>query len=175
MKSLSKLNMNLNEILEMILENVSEIPSDGKEGELKYYTITHSPIYYNGNEWKDCSGSNPDTTSITNATINNLGHLILTISNDTEYDCGVVRIIAQEISYTLLSSEWTEGLYTISDEAILLDSKIHLKCSPLITDLQYEALAKANIIDTTQSKGSIILKALGTVPTIDIPIKIIID
>lgn len=176
MNSLTNLNMNLNQILEAVLQHVDTMPLTGKEGELKYYTVSHCPIYYDGTEWKDCGNGNPDTTSITNAEINDLGHLILTISNGTEYDCGVVKIIPQSVDYILLSTGWSTDTYTISNEYILPDPyNCRLECDPTITTAQYDAVAKAKIIGITQVSGSITIKALGDVPTIDIPIKLIID
>ena len=42
-----------------------------------------------------------------------------------------------------------------------------------ITAEQMEALSGAIIVDGGQSTGSMILKALGDVPTVDVPIRVI--
>lgn len=169
MKSLSKLNMNLNELLGAVLENVNEIPTTGVQGQIIFYTVNHALLYYNGTKWMEIGIS-----SITNAVINSSGHLILTLSNSTEYDCGVCRVIPQEISYTLLATGWSTDTYVISNEAILLNSDGYIECAPTITVAQYDAIAKAKTVRVSQAAGSFTIKALGTIPTIDIPIKLVI-
>lgn len=76
-------------------------------------------------------------------------------------------------SFTLSASSWSSGSYTISDSLITATSNQEIIPSQNITADQMKALQKANIIDSGQSAGSLTLKALGTVPSIDIPIRII--
>ena len=76
-------------------------------------------------------------------------------------------------SYTLSASSWSSGSYTISDSLITASSNQEVLPATSITADQMKALQKANIIDSGQSAESMTLKALGTVPTIDIPIRII--
>lgn len=76
-------------------------------------------------------------------------------------------------SFTLSASSWSSGSYTISDALITATSNQEIIQALNITADQMKALQKANIIDSGQSAGSLTLKALGTVPTIDIPIRVI--
>lgn len=76
-------------------------------------------------------------------------------------------------SFTLSASSWNSGSYTISDSLITATSNQEILPATSITADQMKALQKANIIDSGQSAGSLTLKALGTVPTIDIPIRVI--
>ena len=76
-------------------------------------------------------------------------------------------------SFTLSASSWSSGSYTISDSLITATSNQEILPATSITADQMKALQKANIIDSGQSAGSLTLKALGTVPTIDIPIRVI--
>lgn len=76
-------------------------------------------------------------------------------------------------SFTLSASSWSSGSYTISDSLITATSNQEVLPATSITADQMKALQKANIIDSGQSAGSLKLKALGTVPTIDIPIRVI--
>lgn len=76
-------------------------------------------------------------------------------------------------SFTLSASSWRNGSYTISDSLITASSNQEVLPAVEITAAQYNALSKAQIVDGGQAAGSMTLKALGTVPAIDIPIRII--
>lgn len=78
------------------------------------------------------------------------------------------------VSVTLTSTNWSSGVYTYSNSAITATNIIELYPASTITSTQFEALQSANIIGGTQSAGSIQLKAMGDVPTIDIPIVLVI-
>ena len=78
---------------------------------------------------------------------------------------------------TLSASSWSSGLYTITDSLIVVDgayeSTQEILPARSITQEQLTALQAANIQDYSQSNGSVVIKAFGAVPTIDIPIRII--
>lgn len=76
-------------------------------------------------------------------------------------------------SFTLSASSWRNGSYTISDSLITASSNQEVLPAVGITAAQYNALSKAQIVDGGQAAGSLTLKALGTVPTIDIPIRVV--
>lgn len=76
-------------------------------------------------------------------------------------------------SVTLAAASWSSGTYKISDSLITASSNQEVLTAVGITSAQYNALCKAQIVDGGQAAGSMTLKALGTVPTIDIPIRII--
>ena len=76
-------------------------------------------------------------------------------------------------SITLTAASWASGSYTISDSLITASSNQEIIPAVGITADQLKALQKAMIVDGGQSAGSLTLTALGTVPTIDIPIRVI--
>lgn len=86
---------------------------------------------------------------------------------------GATKNVSTVKSFTLSASSWSSGTYTISDSLITASSNQEILPATTITAAQYNALSKAQIIDGGQSAGKLTLKALGTVPTIDIPIRVI--
>lgn len=76
-------------------------------------------------------------------------------------------------SVTLSASSWSSGSYTISDSLITSSSNQEILPAVGITADQMKALQKAMIVDAGQSAGSMTITCLGTVPTIDIPIRVI--
>lgn len=75
--------------------------------------------------------------------------------------------------FTLSSSGWSESKYTISDSLITASSNQEIMPAVGITADQLKALERALVVDGGQAVGSLTLKALGTIPTIDIPIRVI--
>ena len=75
---------------------------------------------------------------------------------------------------TLYSDNWSNNIYTYSSSDIKATTIIELYPASNITNEQFEALQSANIIGGTQTTGSIELKAMGDVPTIDIPVIVVI-
>ena len=76
-------------------------------------------------------------------------------------------------SLTLTAASWSSGSYTISDSLITASSNQEIIPAIGITADQLNALQQAMIVDGGQSTGSLTLTALGKVPTIDIPIRVI--
>lgn len=77
------------------------------------------------------------------------------------------------VNMTLYAETWNNGSYTITNDLITSTSNQEIVTAVGITAELYNALSAAMIVDGGQSAGSLTLKALGTVPTIDIPIRII--
>lgn len=77
------------------------------------------------------------------------------------------------VSTTLYAETWNNGSYTITNDLITSTSNQEIVTAVGITADQYNALSAAMIVDGGQTAGSLTLKALGTVPTIDIPIRVI--
>lgn len=77
------------------------------------------------------------------------------------------------VSTTLYAATWNNGTYTITNDLITSTSNQEIILAVGSTADQYKALGAAMIVDNGQTTGSMTLKALGTVPTIDIPIRII--
>lgn len=75
---------------------------------------------------------------------------------------------------TLYSANWSNGNYTIDDVNIKPDSDIYLNVPNTVTQQQYDAIAYANIVSISQTTGHAYIKALGTTPSIDVPIEMII-
>ncbi len=82
--------------------------------------------------------------------------------------------VSSEVSATLYSSGWSSGGYTLSVSGVTASSNQEILPSLAITEAQLEALQYANIQDTGQSSGTLLLKSFGDVPTIDIPLRIIV-
>lgn len=82
---------------------------------------------------------------------------------------------AKIIETTLLSTEWNENQYALTSDLIKENNYISISFGKNISLEQYNCLAKAKIICVTQVDGQIIIKSLGTVPNIDIPIIIVIE
>lgn len=78
------------------------------------------------------------------------------------------------ITATLYASGWSNGSYTLSVSGVTATSNQELIPALNITAAQLAALQEANIQDGGQAAGQITLKAFGTVPTIDVPIRIIV-
>lgn len=84
---------------------------------------------------------------------------------------------SSKVNLTLYASSWTTAKkYTLSNSNITATSAVELlpRENNGITQAQLEALSGAMIVGGTQAAGSIQLVALGDVPTVDIPITIII-
>lgn len=77
------------------------------------------------------------------------------------------------VNITLYAETWNNGTYTITNDLITSTSNQEIIPAVGITKEQYKAMGAAMIVDGGQSTGSITLKALGKVPTINIPIRII--
>lgn len=86
-------------------------------------------------------------------------------------------ITSTKVNTTLSASSWTSAKkYTITISNITATSPVELlpRENGGVTQAQLEALSAAMIIGGTQAAGSIQLVALGDVPTIDIPVTLII-
>lgn len=84
---------------------------------------------------------------------------------------------SSKVNLTLYASSWsTAKKYTLSNSNITATSAVELlpRENNGITQAQLEALSGAMIVGGTQAAGSIQLVALGDVPTVDIPVTIII-
>ena len=84
------------------------------------------------------------------------------------------RTTPVSVDLTILSTTWGDTV-TIADEHITATKNVVMIPGSTITSEQLNALQKANCQDCgIQSNGSITFKVFGTVPTIDIPVKLII-
>lgn len=76
---------------------------------------------------------------------------------------------------TLLAANWSGTQYTVSNSNIKLSSYIYIDIPDNLTQTQYNAVASANLACVNQTAGSVTLEAFGDVPTIDLPITIIVQ
>ena len=77
------------------------------------------------------------------------------------------------VNMTLYAETWNNGSYKITNDLITSTSNQEIVTAVGITAEQYKAMGAAMIVDGGQSAGSMTLKALGNVPTINIPIRVI--
>ena len=82
--------------------------------------------------------------------------------------------VTKKITTTLLGSNWSNKKYIITNSAITATNVVELYPVSTITDEQFEALQSANIIGGTQTAGSIELKAMGDIPTVDVPVLLLV-
>lgn len=74
-------------------------------------------------------------------------------------------------SKTITASGWSSSnIWTLNSDYITATNIIELIPAVGITATQLEALQEANIVGGTQVAGSLQLVALGTKPTINIPV-----
>lgn len=78
------------------------------------------------------------------------------------------------IETTLAASGWSEGVYILAVNGVTTTTNQEILPALNITPEQLEALQGANLQDGGQANGSVTLKAFGEVPTIDIPIRVIV-
>lgn len=82
------------------------------------------------------------------------------------------------VDKTLLASGWTGSTapftYNLEVAGVTTTSNQELLSTTDITQAQLEALQSANIVDGGQLLNTIILKAYGDKPTIDIPIRVVL-
>lgn len=78
------------------------------------------------------------------------------------------------ISVTLDASSWSVGTYTVTNSAITATCNGYIGLSSSATATQRKACRDAMMTITAQAAGSLTLTADGTVPTVDVPIDIIL-
>lgn len=90
------------------------------------------------------------------------------------------EVTETEVSITLASASWTGTTYTITDTdtspvTITTDKDYILTYPPTLTDPQFTAYQAAGIRPWgAVTTGSIVLKATGEVPTVDLPMTLIV-
>ena len=129
-------------------------------------------------------GNTPPTTS----TVGTVGQQYIDKTNKRVWYCTAAEAtgytwiltsagLSTKVNTTLSASGWsTAKKYTLSNSNITATSAVELlpRENNGITQAQMEALSGAMIVGGTQAAGSIQLVALGDVPTIDIPVTIIV-
>ena len=75
---------------------------------------------------------------------------------------------------TLTAAGWSSGVQTLAVSGITAAANGSLRIAQSATDEQFAAWGAAQPRVTAQAAGSLTVKAAGTVPTIDIPVEVII-
>ena len=78
------------------------------------------------------------------------------------------------ITFTIRSSDWNNSSYTLYNTKITAESNQEWMLDTNATLAQVKAWGKAAIVDGGQQVGSAIILSRGTIPTIDIPVKVIL-
>lgn len=77
-------------------------------------------------------------------------------------------------SATLSASAWQDNAQTVSVSGLAAGANGTIGLADNLTDEQLTAAVGASLVKTSQAAGSVTIKALGTVPTVDIPISIVV-
>lgn len=94
--------------------------------------------------------------------------------NADKIDAAIAKMGSEVIQHTIPVSSWNNGIYVFSSSKITsADQIIELIQGNNMTTDQIMAAQAANIVSTSQAVGSITLKCLGDVPTIDLPVAFI--
>ena len=75
---------------------------------------------------------------------------------------------------TLTAAGWSDGVQTLAVSGVTASSNGSLRIAQSATDEQFAAWGAAQPRVTAQAAGSLTVKAAGTVPTIDIPVEVIV-
>ena len=78
-------------------------------------------------------------------------------------------------TFALSASGWVDNVYTIEHEKITATNMNTLSPAVGISSAQLSSLQAANIVDNGQEIGKLYIMAMGTVPIIDIPVRLIIE
>ena len=83
-----------------------------------------------------------------------------------------------EVKSTLFASNWTGAsapyTYTLAVTGVTASSNGSLRIAQSATDEQFAAWGAAQPRVTAQEAGTLTVKVTGTVPTIDIPVEVLI-
>lgn len=101
--------------------------------------------------------------------------------NDSDSDKKTLTVSTQEFGtnpsstlITLTAADWDSGVQTVAVTGLLAASNGTLAIDQSATDEQWEAWSAAAVRATAQANGSLTLQAMGDVPTVDIPVEVII-
>ncbi len=89
-------------------------------------------------------------------------------------NAGAAKKSKAPVSVTLAAANWSSSLYTISNSDITADCAVEILPALSITAEQLTALQAANVQENSQSAGQIVIKAFGSTPAVDIPVRMIV-
>lgn len=108
----------------------------------------------------------PSTGNITCGTVNGVDVTQLARKGDVP--------TRTTLSITLASSSWSEGKYTLTTLPLNANSTIFFDVPVGTTAENFNAIQKAKIVAASQSMETLVLQAMGTVPTIDTQITLVV-
>ena len=118
----------------------------------------------------------PSTTTIPSKTSQ--------LTNDSSFitqttlNTAIATTKSKTVSATLVASNWTGAsapyTYTLAVTDVTASSNGSLRIAQSATDEQFTAWGEAQPRVTAQAAGTLTVKATGTVPTIDIPVEVLI-
>ena len=83
-------------------------------------------------------------------------------------------IVKYTAPITITASQWSNGTYKFSNSAITASSVILLDVPVGTTSDNLTAVSDAKIVASAQAVGSVTLQAMGTVPTADIKLTLVV-
>ena len=96
----------------------------------------------------------------------------------TTLDTTIATTKSKTVPATLFASNWTGAsapyTYTLAVTGVTASSNGSLRIAQSMTDEQFTAWSAAQPRVTAQAAGTLTVKAAGTVPTIDIPVEVLI-
>ena len=161
---------------------IVSITKTSSVGNLDTYTIlytngnTDSLYILNGTDGAD----GDDGVGVSSATIDATQHLILTLTNANTVDAGSVALKSTQYSFALNTANWIlqqDGSwdYTVTNADVTASNFIDIGPAIGITENQLNALLASKLIIQSVGTGSVVLKAYGEKPSIDIPMLLVIE
>jgi hypothetical protein len=99
----------------------------------------------------------------------NIGGITKTLAMTSDIPASTI------VSITLSSASWSSGTYTYSNSSITANSKVTIVPNATnTTGTMYDAIAAGKLAGTV-SAGQVVIKALGTAPTIDVTCDLLIE
>ena len=96
----------------------------------------------------------------------------------TTLNTAIATTKSKTVPATLFASNWTGAsapyTYTLAVTDVTVSSNGVLRIAQSATDEQFTAWGTAQLRVTAQAAGTLTVKATGTVPTIDIPVEVLI-
>lgn len=102
------------------------------------------------------------------------GGFYIDATNGNNQDRIRVNPKSDGIALTLLPGGWLNGEQTLSVDGLTSDTNGVLGISPNATNEQREAAKTAKLYLSAQNNGSITVKCAGTVPSVNIPISLVV-
>ena len=94
-------------------------------------------------------------------------NILMKQKNSSDYDIIYPIIEETYVNVTMTHSGWSGSQYSFENTYPNANYNISVSVASTATSTQFDAFGKAKIVDNATTN---VIKALGTVPTIDIPV-----